>query len=251
MNLPNEDTYAYEYRVTMNMLNGDGLIKPDCYQTMICDVAESHLSRLHLNVEDLAPYHVAWVLISAAFEIVTPIRSEQRVIGHTWHSAQDKLTFRRDLSFTDLQGNPLFHAATFTVLMDTQSRRIVRPDQADFAIGEPLPRFTMEAFPKLRCRSEMQPCDHRKVYPSYIDCLGHTNNGRYSEFAYDALTHDELSQLASLRRMDVNYLSELRLGDTFTVRRGYDSRTPSDLLIDGVNDATGKPSFFCRLRFAQ
>ncbi|MBQ5544135.1 MAG: hypothetical protein IIU00_00510, partial [Clostridia bacterium] len=154
-------------------------------------------------------------------------------------------------SFTDLQGNPLFHAATFTVLMDTQSRRIVRPDQADFAIGEPLPRFTMEAFPKLRCRSEMQPCDHRKVYPSYIDCLGHTNNGRYSEFAYDALTHDELSQLASLRRMDVNYLSELRLGDTFTVRRGYDSRTPSDLLIDGVNDATGKPSFFCRLRFAQ
>ncbi len=251
MNLPNEDTYAYEYRVTMNMLNGDGLMKPDGYQTMICDVAESHLSRLHLNVEDLAPYHVAWVLISAAFEIVTPIRSEQRVIGHTWHSAQDKLTFRRDLSFTDLQGNPLFHAATFTVLMDTQSRRIVRPDQADFAIGEPLPRFTMEAFPKLRCRSEMQPCDHRKVYPSYIDCLGHTNNGRYSEFAYDALTHDELSQLASLRRMDVNYLSELRLGDTFTVRRGYDSRTPSDLLIDGVNDATGKPSFFCRLRFAQ
>lgn len=250
MNLANEASYTYEYRVSMDMLNGSSLMKPSGYQTIICDVAEMHLSRIHLNIEDLAQYHVAWVLIASSFEIIEPIRSERKVIGHTWHSAQEKLTFRRDLTFTDEDDNPLFNAVTFTVLMDLTSRRIVRPDKAGFAIGEPLPRFTMEAAPKLRCRTEMQSCDHRRIYPSHIDCLGHTNNCRYSEFAYDALTEDELSHLDKLRRMDINFQSELRLGDTFTVRRGHLPDKSSHLIIDGINDQTGKPSFVCQMQFA-
>ena len=129
-NVNQESSCTYQCAVTMDMLNGDGLMKPGGYQKLICDVAEMHLDRIHLGVEDLANYHVAWVLISSSFEIIEPIRSEITVVGRTWHSALDKLTFRRELTFTDQADRPLFHAVTFTVLMDTTTRRIVRPDKA-------------------------------------------------------------------------------------------------------------------------
>lgn len=251
MELKNEASYSYPCRVTMDMLSGDGVMKPSGYQTLICDVAETHLSRNRLGVDDLAQYNVAWVLISSTFEILHPIRGEQNLIGHTWHSAQDRLTFRRDLTFTDEKETPLFHAATFTVLMDRSARRIVRPDRAGFDVGAPYPVFATEASLKLRIRCEMQPCDTRRIYPSHIDCLGHTNNCRYSDFAYDALTEEEIHRLADLRRMELNFLSELRLGDTFTVRRSAPRIENGELFIDGVNDGTGKQSFACHMTFAQ
>lgn len=250
MNLQNEISNTYPYTVSMDMLNGNGIMKPGGYQTIICDVAEMHLSRIHLNVDDLAKYNMSWVLISSSFEIITPIRSELQLIGRTWHSAQDKLTFRRDLAFTDTDGRPLFNAATFTVLMDLTERRIVRPDKVNFDIGKPFPQFTTEASPKLRNRAEMTPCDHRRIYPSHIDCLGHTNNCRYSEFAYDALTMNELDNLEAMRRMDLYFMSELRLGDTFTVRRSAPELSAGELIIDGINDETGKQSFACKMLFA-
>ena len=188
-------------------------------------------------------------MISSSFEIVQPIEGQPTVIGRTWHSEQERLTFRRDFSFTGTDGTPLFHAVTFSVLMDTDTRRIVRPDKLPLSIGQPYPQFVMEASHKLHPNGDMQPCDRRKIYPSHIDCLGHTNNCRYSEFAYDTLTSDELRRLDTLRRMDIVYKSELRLGDTFTMRRSAPCVTQGALLIDGVNDATGKQSFICRMTF--
>lgn len=247
--IQSEISQIYPYDISMDMLNGNSLLKPCGYQTAICDVAEMHLNKFHMNINDFAPYHAAWVLISSAFEIVRPIDREMRIFGRTWHSEQSKLTFRRELTFTDEAGAALFNAATFSVLMDTRTRRILRPDRLEFSVGEATPQFTMEAEPKLRERAEMTKLESRKIYPSYIDCLGHTNNCRYSEFAYDALTDAELSDLRSLRRMEIYFMSELRLGDAFTVRRGRSEA--GEIIIDGMNNATGKTSFASKMRFEQ
>lgn len=172
MELKNEASYPYPCRVGMDMLSADGVMKPSGYQSLICDVAETHLRRNRLGEDDLAAYHVAWVMVSSTFEILRPVRGECGLIGYTWHSAQERLTFRRDLTFTDEQGTPLFHAATFTVLMDLSARRIVRPDHAGFDVGAPHAVFATQASPKLRVRCDMQPCDRRRVYPSHLDSLG-------------------------------------------------------------------------------
>ena len=192
---------------------------------------------------------MSWVLVSSSVGIIRPIREEMTVIGRTWHSEQDRLTFRRELCFTDEQGKPLFTGVTFSVLMDMNERKIIRPDRLGFDIGVPHAEFLMEASPKLRFREEMQPCDRRKVYPGCIDRLGHTNNCRYAEFAYDALTDGEISSLGRLRRFDMAFKSELRSGESFTVRRSAPEVTQGELFIDGVNDASGKQSFLCRMLF--
>lgn len=250
MPLINEHSQTYPLDVSMDMLGGSGFMKPVGYQTLICELAERHLKCFHLNIDDLAQYNMSWVLVSSSFEICRPIQGQPRIIGRTWHSAQERLTFRRELTFTDSEGQPLFNAVTFSVLMDLSERKIIRPDTLPFDIGAPHEEFVMEASHKLHTHAQMQPCDTRRIYPSHIDCLGHTNNCRYSEFAYDALTRQELARLDQLRRVDLYFKSELRLGDTFTVRRGLDDASSNGLMVDGVNNATGKQSFACRMTFA-
>ena len=131
--------------------------------------------------------------------------------------------------------------------MDINDRRIIRPDKLDFEIGQVNSELLIEASPKLRVKCEMQECDRRKIYPSCIDRLGHTNNCRYPEFAYDALTDNEIASLERIHRMDFFYKSELKLGDTFTVRRNAAFVEHGELIIDGINDENGKQSFICRM----
>ena len=247
MTLLNESQCTYSCTVGMDMLNGGGVIKPYGYQALIMDVAERHLREFRLGVDDLLQKGMSWVLVSSSVEIIRPIREEMTLTARTWHSEQDKATFRRELCFTDAQGQPMFHAATFSVLMDIIKRRILRPDRLDWNIGEPHSEFLLEASPKLRFGGEMLPCDRRRVYPSCIDRLGHTNNCRYPEFGYDALTEREISALDRLRRMDVFFKSELRPGEFFTVRRSAAEVLEGELLIDGIHEDTGRQSFIIRL----
>ena len=246
MTLHNESQCAYRCHVGMEMLNGCGVMKPYSYQALIMDVAQRHLREFRLGVDDLLQKGMSWVLVSSSVEIIRPIREEMTLTARTWHSEQDKLTFRRELCFADPQGKPLFQAATFSVLMDINERRILRPDKLDFDIGQPHSEFLIDASPRLRFKGEMLPCDRRRVYPSCIDRLGHTNNCRYSEFAYDALTENEISALEHLRRMDVYFKSELKPGDTFTVRRSAAEVRQGELIVDGIHEDTGKQSFIVR-----
>lgn len=249
MSLVNENECSYECVVVMDMLNGEGFMKPYAYQSLMMDVSGRHLQQFRLGVDDMLQKGMAWVLVSASIQIIRPVRSETTLIARTWHSEQDRLTFRREFCFTGEDGSPVFNAATFSVLMDIGERRIVRPETLDFDIGQPNRKFVAEASPKLRCRDEMIPVEKRKIYPSCIDRLGHTNNCRYSEFAYDALTDSEVKSLGSMRRWDVYFKSELTSGDAFTVRRSASSVGHGELIIDGVNDSTGKQSFICRAVF--
>lgn len=243
----NEMSQIYPYDVTIDMLNENSIMKPYGYQAIMCDVAEMHLKYLHLNIDDLARYGMAWVLISSSFEIIQPICEPIRVLGHTWHSEQKRLSFRRDFSFTDEAGHPFFHAATFSVLMDTNTRKILRPVNLPFELGAPNKNLTMEASSKIHNRADMFPCDSRKIYPSHIDSIGHTNNCHYGEFVYDAFNQQELGNLINLYRMDLYFISELRLGDRFTVRRGTDR--DGALIIDGINESTEKESFASKIIF--
>ena len=249
MSLNNELSCSYSCSVEMDMLNGHGYLKPYGYQALIMDVVGRHLRQFGIGVDDLLHKGMSWVLVSSSLEIISPVRSEITLHARTWHSEQDRLTFRRELCFTDPEGNPLFNAATFSVLMDINERRIIRPDTLDFDIGEAHGEFLIDASPKLRFRGEMHPHDRRRIYPSCIDRLGHTNNCRYSEFAYDALTYSEIQLLGGMRRMDVFFKSELKQGDSFTVRRSAPSVEYGELIIDGVNDESGKQSFICRILF--
>ncbi|NLP00694.1 MAG: hypothetical protein GX386_10460 [Clostridiaceae bacterium] len=238
--MDNEKEFIYEIEPDVSELNEYGYLKPYAYQNLFGKIAESHLNKINLNVDTTMKYGLAWVLISISLEIVQPVKGCIKLFAQTWHSQRKGPFFRRELVFKDEKGNILFHGSTFSVLMDLETRTVFRKKEAPFFIGPPTQEFTIDARPTFKTNAIFTEIDKRKVYNSYIDCLGHVNNMRYGEFAYDALNDEEKENLHKMKRYEVFFLSELRNKDIFSVQR---ARINNNVIIRGVNETTGETSF--------
>ena len=95
---------------------------------------------------------------------------------------------------------------------------------------------------------DLTAVEERTVQASQIDCLGHVNNCRYGELAYDIFTDEEQENLKNLKRMDINFLSELRAGDQFTMKKAYED---DQIFFQGYNNTKDDVSFNIALRVSE
>ena len=230
----------YEAETEVSMINENGVLKPHAYQVLFNQIAEKHLNDFHLNAGDIMGYGVAWALISMTIEIEKQAEGCQKLFAQTWHSQHKGPYWRRELIFKDAAGDTIFKGSTFSVLLDLEKRSVYRKKEIPFYVGDPTEIFTTEARPTLRCRLDFAPAQERQAYNSHIDMLGHVNNCRYTEFAYDAFSEDEKARLGDMKHMEIYFASELRCGDTFTIGKAYDE---GKLYIRGHNNSKDDTSF--------
>lgn len=235
-----EKECIYEIDITASYLNQHHCLKPYVYQILFEQMAERHLTAVNNNVDETMKYGLAWALISLSLEIETPIRDCMRLYGRTWYSQHKGPYFRRELRFENEKGELLFQGSTFSILLDMESRSVFRKKELPFAVHEPTPEFLVEASPSFKTAAAFQPVEKRLVPHSHIDCLGHVNNIRYGEYAYDTFTREEQEKLKDLKRMDVFFLSEMRDMDSFTMERAYEG---NQLLFRGCNNTKDDVSF--------
>ena len=235
-----ETDHRYPVETEVADLDGNGYLKPYAYQNLFARIAEMHLNLLHLNVDTTLTYNLAWALVSMSFELVRPVSGCMRLFATTWHSLRKGPYFRRELVFRDSNGSLVFHGSTFSVLLDVNTRSVYRRKELPFQVSPPHEVFTIDAEPIQRFAGDYVPLEKRKVRNSHIDALGHVNNIRYGEFAYDALSTEECAQLEHLRRMDVRFVSELRRDDAFVVEKAILDRQVG---VRGVQ-AHGEGVFF-------
>lgn len=219
-----ETDHCYPVETEVADLDENGFLKPYAYQNLFARIAETHLNLLHLNVDTTLSYNLAWALVSMSFELVRPISGCMRLVATTWHSQRKGPYFRRELVFRDEAGDLVFHGSTFSVLLDVNTRSVYRRKELPFPVSPPHEVFTIQAEPILHFDGNYEALEQRQVRNSHIDALGHVNNIRYGEFAYDALTAEECAQLMYLRRMDVRFVSELRRDDVFSVEKAVLNR---------------------------
>jgi acyl-ACP thioesterase len=209
---------------------------------------EQHLNNINVNVDTTMKYNLAWVLMSLSFELVKPVEGCMKMYANTWYSQRRGPFFRRELVFKNENGEVMFQGSTFSVLLDVEKRTIYRKKDLPFLLSEPTEDFTIEARPTFKTDLEFEKVDERKVFNSYIDCLGHVNNCRYGEFAYDAFTDEERQNLAKLKRLDINFLSELRNKDIFSILKAYDG---NKVLVRGYNNIKDNIAFDIIFEFAE
>lgn len=238
--MDNEKDFIYEITPDVSELNEYGYLKPYAYQNVFGTIAERHLNKINLNVDTTMKYGLAWVLISISLEIVKPVKGCIKLFAQTWHSQKKGPFYRRELVFKDEEGTLLFHGSTFSVLLDLETRTVFRKKETPFYVDAPIQDFTIDAKPSFKPDIPFIEVDKRKVYNSYIDCLGHVNNTRYGEFAYDALNSEEKESLDKMKRYEVFFLSELRDKDIFSVQR---ANINNRIIIKGVNESNGESSF--------
>jgi len=236
----------YEIEVEVADLNADNLLKPYGYQKLFAQLAERHLNKYQMNTDDTMKMNLAWVLVALTFEIKRPVYGSMKLIGKTWYSLHQGPYFRRELEFKDEAGETVFCGSTFSILFNFTNRSIYHKKELPFSIFDPIEEFTIEAKPTSRISGEFSSVVQRQAQNSQIDCLGHVNNCRYGEFAYDVFTPDEVQRLGELKRMEFYFAHELRNKDLFTVYKAGDGNR---LFVRGYNDTQDKKAFDVILQF--
>lgn len=235
-----EKDRVYELRTELADLNENNLLKPNGYQKLFVQLGDMHLDKIEINVDTTMENNLAWAFISMSIEIVKPIEGIVKLKGRTWHSQRKGPFYRREYLFTNEEGVVVAQGASFSVLLDMETRSVYRKKEAPFYISEPHEEFTIDAKRNKRVKLDYTKADERKVYNSYIDCLGHVNNTRYGEFAYDILRDEEIEKLNRLKRIDIYFRSELRKGDVFSMHKAYEG----DILhIRGENESKKDVAF--------
>ena len=246
--MKSEKDHVYELLSTASYLNQYSQLKPYAYQVLFEQMAERHLFDLNLNVDTTMEHGLAWALISMAIEVVNPIEKSMRLYGSTWFSQHKGPYFRRELIFKNAEGQVMFQGSTHSVLLDIEKRSVFRKKEVPFQMHEPTEIFLLEATPGFKMTAELTTAAERAVQPSQIDCLGHVNNCRYGEFIYDVFSEDEQRKLKDLKRMDINFISELRAGDHFTMKK---AATENQILFQGHNNTKDDVSFNIVMNFFQ
>lgn len=241
-----EKDYIYEITTEISELNENGHLKPYVYQNLFAKIAEQHLDKVNLNIDTTMKYNLAWVLISLSLEVVTPVSGCIKMYAQTWFSNKKGPYYRRELIFRDEKGNVLFKGSTFSILLDLTTRTVYRKKDTPFYMSSPINEITITATPSYKTSLTFKEIDRRKVYNSYIDWLGHVNNIRYGEFAYDALTEGEKRNLDRLKRYEIFFLAELKNNDEFSISRAKEA---DNIIIKGTNLKSEQTSFEVVMNF--
>lgn len=244
-----EKQYSYPLELGIAMFNGDGALKPDAYQALYMQAVEPHLANIEMDEARLIrDYNVAWVLISMAVEVRRPVRPDDRLTAQTWNTTEKtRLLFRREMIVRDVAGETVFTVATFSALLDLSARRVCTDRELITKFSLPAGETMMLASDRLRIKTpEDAPVETLRVRPSWIDGVGHVNNLRYGEMAYDALSENQRAAIGDLKRLELYFVSETHLGEEILLHRVDDA---DSAVVTATVTGEKRPAFTAKLTF--
>ena len=197
-------------------------LKPAAFMDMAQEIAYWAAHELGFGYDDLHVHHTAWVLSRMHFHFGNPPRWRDDVTLYTWHKGADGLFYLRDFYLQDAGGNRLVTCTSSWVVIDEQTRRLVRPDELQdlLSVGRDLDDAIAERAPKVTMPRGAEPelaGEHEVVY-SDVDIIGHTNNARYMVWAMDCLDYGTASA-RRVRDVYINFNKETVPGNVVQLYR--------------------------------
>lgn len=245
---PVEKDFAYPVPMETSLFNERGALAIASYQHILTSLMEKHLLAVGMDVPSMIKkYGVTWVLLSMNLEIARPVRREENIIARTWNTTKKTPVYRRDIALFDETGARVVAGANFFALFDPEKRKLCTDPSVYAHISLPEGEELIEASSRFSDEGlGFFEVEKRSVRPSWIDGLGHVNNVRYGEIAYDALTETERAGMDRLRRLELYFIHELRPGDEVVMER---AEGDGALYLRGSILPEGGPSFAIKMRF--
>ena len=195
-------------------------LKPASFMNFAQEAAGRHAVYLGFGYDDLIKSNTAWILSRVHVEFIDTPKWREDITLTTWHKGLNRLFFLRDFILTDGQGRERVKATTSWLVLNLQTRRLVRDPKlieegtvcADNVIETPADKVVM---PK-----DVEPefvMEHKVAY-SDIDTNGHTNNAMYMQWAMDALDY-ELASSRPVKEFTINFNHETKAGETVSIYR--------------------------------
>ena len=185
--------------------------KPSSILSYTQDIANNHCIHLGCSWKDLmSQFRTCYVLTRLKLEMDEYPKSSDKVIIKSWAKENKRIIFTRYFTFEDTEGKTLGRAVTEWVLMNVDTRELVKPSdcnikQADTSSIEPPIEMPKKFF--------MQGNEVKRIsrIPSYsdFDYNGHVNNARYLEWISDLFDLDAYKD-RSIQTVDIRYINEIR-----------------------------------------
>ncbi len=219
-------------------------LKPASFMNWTQEIANLHAEKLGFGYDALISSRTAWVLSRMYMKFVKTPKWKEEVVLSTWHKGLERLFYLRDYTITDTEGNPLVLATSSWLILNLDTRKLVRDPAImdentmcrDNATEASAPKVQI---PKDAARELVM--SHKVAY-SDVDMNGHTNNAMYMKWAMDAVDY-EVSSSRSVKEAAINFNHETRAGDTVSLYRAVIDE--GEMLRVYVEGMVGDISAFC------
>ena len=231
------------------MVNEYGAVNPMAYQQLFISMYEQFMTRNNVEVSTLiAKYNVSWVLLAMSAEIEKRIHPGEHLQASVRNTNRRGPIFRRDIEIQDSDGQVAVRAAKFLTVLDLDTRRISRNESILRSLEMDEDSETFPAQSRTVYDEKDFEFRHiRTVHPSWIDELGHTNNVRYGEMSYDAISEEKRMRFANLKRMELFFFHELKRDEQVEI---WTRETENEALVLGISKVDAKHSFLSRYVFS-
>ncbi|MCL2068489.1 MAG: thioesterase [Oscillospiraceae bacterium] len=175
-----------------------------------------------IPAEKLLRENMVFVLSRSCIKINRMPDVSERLLLGTAPTAVKGARFVREFAIDSERGERLISAVTLWILIDPESRRILRPASfpyemrlASSFVGGHVEDVAMPKLPVPEGQRELREVDIRY---SHLDCNHHVNNSVYADFICDMLPYEELID-RGIDTLAISFQNEVRMGGKLLIER--------------------------------
>jgi len=196
----------------------DGRIKTSALLRLFQKSAALDLSNSGISDIEMHENHIAFVLSRMTVQMYKDIFFDDIITIKTYPRDLRGAAFIRD--YIVYRGDDVCCYCTSTwALIDTDSRRLLRPDALEKFGGLEVSDENIRSLPTMRRKIDMTSLFGTYVHTvpySQLDINNHLNNTYYADMIFDGLS-PELHKTDANMYIEINYRAEAVLGNTLTL----------------------------------
>lgn len=199
------------------------------------EIAGADLYERGISHQHLWDNNMVFLLSRIAVNIDKFPRDKETIEIATWENNQRGATFNRGFKIRDKDGNVNIDAMSAWVLVNPQTRHILRPSAYPYKFN--YKKRDVKA--KIRGKLPMdgaQIAGGREIFYSDIDANGHVYNAVYADIACDFAPQEVFDR--EWKSFQINFIAEAKKGDVLKIHTKMDK---DSYHAWGMND--GKCSF--------
>lgn len=212
-----KQTFSQHFCVEQSECDFRNQMMPAAFFRRAQQAAIEHSNAAGLTDEVYQKTHTAFLLAKATLQIIQPVHVGQALTLQTIPSVGKRAVYNRLTVFCDEQGREVAVHDSRWILVDMQSRRILRaaPEEMEFPFVAPTQR-ELEIAVK---REEIVKTSGFTAGYSLCDCNQHMNNTRYADLVCDLIPFSMLKDHL-IERITLHYHSEIPIGTDFSAGSG-------------------------------